>query len=212
VGSRVIYGSGSVWEEDVMDHDQVGLFKWKVTVQQTQDGEINLSFDKLNFKGGDDGESKFDAQMDMSDIDWESDDGEKGKMVLVACVTHAGGQDTSWKISGSGGSDGASLGVEWSGANPPQQLMWQFKFFTRPTESGCPSVEIFQHTATVSEQEYYWGDNLEAIDEASDVNHHLPQVLISPEDCTAVSDSTAGESRLPLGYATGMILETATNV
>lgn len=208
-----MYGSGSVWEEDEMDHDQVGLFKWRVQVQQTQDNQVNLSFDKLNFKGGDDGENKFDAQMEMSNIDWESDDGDKGKMVLVACVSHAGGQDVSWKIGAGADSDGKySLGVDWSGANPPQQLKWQFKFFARPTESGCPSIEIFQHTATVSEPEYFWGDNLEPIDETSDVNRHLPQVLISPEDCTEISDSTAPESRLPLGYASGMILETASNV
>ena len=207
---RHVVGLGSVWEDDSPgDHDACGIFRWELEVKQTGN-RLWIDFDPIAGDGDSwyDGWHHLTSSVKHSTMDWPCDEaGETiGKRVLVACVTTAKGKDASFSLSGSGSgsgfpaspSAGSGLSISYSPGYAGQKLEWVAKFQICPGGEGCPDVRVIANRASVSEGEYFWGDEVRRPPsrESGRVSRHMPQVAIGA--CDADLHQLRRERILPI--------------
>jgi hypothetical protein len=165
-----------------------------------------VDLEKIVERGGYDGWYSFTAETRFSSIEWpcggDDEEVEEGAVpgpggvliapgsevpvglrVAVVSVALAEGENTSWEIGGIAtvGSEGFEIGpmVFYHSGYPPQRNEWEFVADICPGADGCPIVTVVRHRATVSDDEYFWGNWVRAtFDASSIIRPHQPQVCI----------------------------------
>jgi len=200
---RQVYGLGSVWQDEYYD-DCVGVFRWNLAVNQGDDGNLSYYLKTNQAYAGSDGDQSFIADIKFGNFQWTDDAGTSGELAEVACVTHAGGANAEWTLSGGMDSEGkGNVGVSWKMGYPDKLAKWEARLFVIPSSEGCPTINILNNQAYVSHSGYYWGSFIprggipEGLGE-NDVNRQFPEVAISPADCYPFADTYMTYSHIPL--------------
>lgn len=208
MATAAIIGLGSVWGGQPLiqppgwDH-QIGLFKWILRIQQSAGSIGSPLLNAVVTKGGNDGEggSNFIANTQCASQNWDCD-GQTGKILSIVSISSSQELTQSWSI-GLTVSKTPSITINWSGGGgaPAKIMQWVFLCTVCPDQSGCPIISKLDHTATVANLDYYWGNVLTPVDNISDVNQHAPEVFFTDHTtspaCNSINIPTT-EGALPL--------------
>ncbi|MEM0930042.1 MAG: hypothetical protein AAGI89_12220 [Pseudomonadota bacterium] len=208
MGFRQVLGFGSVWEKDSGADDACGVFRWRLEVAQRKD-KLHADFTPLAGHNGrwSDGWYNFTSTLTEGHVDYPCADSDKmGLRIMIACVSLTEGKPPSISLSTSlsgssipgSPSGGSGLSLNYSPGYSGQKLEWLIKLQACPGADGCPDITVLDHQASVSDEEYYWGDEVWPLTSESDsVTDHLPEIGIGA--CNQrLEHKRTRENRLPI--------------